>query len=220
VCRSCHTEPPSVCERSQPVVLCIRKKIEDAKIIAVRIAHKPGQGGAATFRSRPVAICGFRIRTPGISAFPCAAVICCSSRGSVRVARRPDVGRRAADVPVCIPPGRLARSTPCMVAGRPHLYLIYIVDQIACDIMLSGARVRRARMYAPAHGAINRIHNIISFFFSFIRGDMRRDRLSMGVITTNTTSSTPLYTKTGIYYYYKNRTSTRWVTPRPTTTGV
>ena len=92
---------------------------------------RSGEGGRLSISTRR------RMRIPhpdsGYIGFFCVAVVSYSSHGSVRVARRPDVGRRAADVLIRVSPGRLARSTHCMAAGRPYLYLIYIVNQIACD---------------------------------------------------------------------------------------
>jgi hypothetical protein len=61
--------------------------------------------------------------------------MCYSYRDPFRVARGSDVSRRAADVLVRISPGRLASSTPCMAAGRPYLYLTYVVGKIARDLI-------------------------------------------------------------------------------------
>jgi hypothetical protein len=81
--------------------------------------------------------------------------MCYSYRDPVRVARGPDVSRRAAGVLVRVSPDRLTRLTPCMAAGRPYLYLAYVVGQIACDFS-SLAREFIACMFAPAHDSINR----------------------------------------------------------------
>jgi hypothetical protein len=179
VCHSRHTEPLSIYECSQPVVLCVRKKkSERVKIIAVRVKHKPGQGNAAAFRSQPVAASGLRI-----CRLFCVAVVSYSSRGSVRVSQRPDVGQRAADVPIRVSPCRLARSTRCMAAGRPYLYLIYIVDQIACDFRpLAREFFTRAYMRRRMVLLIE-VRNMISFF-SIVRNDGERNGLSVGFITT------------------------------------
>jgi hypothetical protein len=94
----------------------------------------------------------------------CVAVVSYSSRGSVRIARRPDVGRRVADMPIRVLPGQLAKSTRCMAAGRPYLYLIYIVDQIACDFrtlareFFTGAYMRRRIVL------LIEVRSMISFF--------------------------------------------------------
>jgi hypothetical protein len=102
--------------------------------------------------------------------FFCVAVVSYSSRGSVRVARRPDIGRRAADVPIRVSPGRLARSTRCMTAGRPYLYLIYVVDQIACDFRpLAHEFFTRAYMRQRTILLIE-VCSMINFF-SFVRNN-------------------------------------------------
>jgi len=137
---------------------------------------RSGEGGRLSISTRR------RMRIPhpdsGYVGFFCVAVVSYSSRGSVRVARGPDVGRRAADVPIRFSPGRLARSTPCMAAGRPYLYLIYNVDQIACDFRsLAREFVVRACMHRRMVLLIE-IHNVISFF-SFVRGDKEIIGLSM-----------------------------------------
>jgi hypothetical protein len=120
-----------------------------------------------------------------VSFFFCVAVVSYSSRGSVRIARRPDVGRRAADVPIRVSPGRLARSTHCMAASRPYLYLIYIVDQIACDFHpLAREFFMRAYMRWRMVLLIE-VHSMISFF-SVVWNNGERNGLSMGFITTVT----------------------------------
>jgi hypothetical protein len=119
--------------------------------------------------------------------FFCVAVVSYSSRGSVPVARRPDVGRRAADVPMRVSPGRLARSTRCMAAGQPYLYLIYIVDQIACDFRpLACEFFTRAYMRRRMILLIE-VRSMINFFsfvevrsFTCLRGDNGFVRMSAG----------------------------------------
>jgi hypothetical protein len=115
--------------------------------------------------------------------FSCVAMMCYSSRNSVCVARGPDVSRLAADVLVRVSPGRLARSTPCMAAGRPYLYLVYVVDQIARDFR-SLAREFVAHAYMRRRMVLLiEIHRVISII-SVIRNHRERFRLSMGFITT------------------------------------
>jgi hypothetical protein len=55
-----------------------------------------------------------------------------------------------------------------MAAGRPYLYLIYVVDQIACDFhSLACEFIARAYMRRRMVLLIE-IHKVISFF-SFVR---------------------------------------------------
>jgi hypothetical protein len=109
--------------------------------------------------------------------------MCYSYRDSVRVARGPDVSRRAADVLVHVSPGRLARSTPCIAAGRPYLYLTYIVDNIAHDQgSLACEFVMRACMRLHTVLLIES-HKVISIS-SIIRDHGIGYGLSMDCITT------------------------------------
>jgi hypothetical protein len=139
----------------------------------------PVRGCAAAFRSRPVTASGLRT----------SQLFLCSSRYATAIViwfalpEGPDVSRRAANVLVCVSPDRRARSTRCMAAGRPYLYLIYNVDQIACDFR-SLAREFVARAYMRRRMVLLiEIHKVISIF-SVIRNHGERFRLSMGFITT------------------------------------
>jgi hypothetical protein len=72
-----------------------------------------------------------------------------------------------------------------MAAGRPYLYLVYIVDRIACDFR-SLAREFVACAYMRRRMVLLiEIHNVISIF-SFVRDHGERIGLSMGCITTRT----------------------------------
>jgi hypothetical protein len=89
-------------------------------------------------------------------------VVCYGCCVSVRVARGPDVSRQVADVPVLVSPGRLAKWTPCIAAGQLYLYLIYIVDKIACD---SGTLACKFIACTYMHWRINLligIHKVVS----------------------------------------------------------
>jgi hypothetical protein len=88
--------------------------------------------------------------------------MCYGCRISVHVAQGPDISQRATDMLVRVSPGRLAKSMPCIATGQLCLYLIYIVDKIACD---SGMLVRESIVRAYMHLLINLligIHKIVS----------------------------------------------------------
>jgi hypothetical protein len=84
---------------------------------------------------------------------------------------------------VRVSPGRLARSMPCIAAGRPYLYLIYVVDQIARDFSSLACKFIAHTCMRRRIVLLIETHKVPSIF-SVIRDHGVRYRLSMDFITT------------------------------------